>query len=344
MANKKSYDTKYMVDEENQKRLMGRVSNNETLKHAQLAMQTFGDRDKKLRQRMYVQPVGYISKFQKLSNSQSYNDEIVEQHLEYTQLYQDEATLFGKREEYAVIEDDFGPILEKRLKDGPKPSFDTLRSACEELDKSSAIHYKKSKETYRYFTDRRIPEQDARAYAMAIAFYSGEYSALASTAANYVIRKERTMAELYTDDENLNSHAVMVLYYLIKGLSHIDFYWGVVTRYVQLDTEDAKDYRPGEIVTWLQFSSADKGGKNMRYFSQRNTVFKIASLTGRAIQQFSNCGEEEDEVLFLPHSSFLICHVIESQPQRQIFMRQVSHRFIILFSPRSKYAFAFHIG
>ncbi|CAF1409831.1 unnamed protein product [Adineta steineri] len=282
---------------------------------------------------MYVQPVGQIRNFEKLKNSESYNDEVVENYLERAVLYMNERTLREKRDEYAIIEDDFGPMLEKKLANGITPSFGTLKKACEQLDRNSDQHYKKSMETYTYFTKRGISKDEAKACAMAIAFYSGGYSALVSTSANYVCRMERKVAELYTDEEKLNSDALMVMYYLIKGLSRIDFYWGVVTRYVNLDKEDAKDYKPGEILTWLQFSSADKGGDNMTHFTGRNTVFKITSLTGRAIQYFSNCAEEEDEVLFLPHSSFLVCRVVEREPQRQIFLRQIElglSKYVIL--------------
>lgn len=65
----------------------------------------------------------------------------------------------------------------------------------------------------------------------------------------------------------------MILYYLTRGLSHIDFYWGRVVRYINLEAEDLKDYHPGEIITWLQFSSSDKGGDDMSHFTNRNTIF-----------------------------------------------------------------------
>lgn len=329
MASSKPQQKKatYGISEENQRRLLERYDNNSALKHAQLAMDSFGDKSKKLRQRMYVHPVGQIPDFEKLKHHKSYDNEVVESYLEHVKLYQNEAALREIRDEYAVIEDDFGPLLEKKLKGGSTPSFQNLRKACEQLDKNSDTHYQKSKKTFNYFTQRGVSEEDARSYAMAIAFYSGGYSALVNTGANYILRIERKVAELYTDDEKLNTNAVMVMYYLIKGLSHIDFHWGVVTRYVDLDDEDLKDYKPGEIVTWLQFSSADKGGKDMVHFKDRNTVFSIISLTGRAIQYFSNCGDEEDEVLFLPHSSFLVCHVIKNKTQNQIFLRQVKHIF-----------------
>ncbi|CAF1208383.1 unnamed protein product [Adineta ricciae] len=333
MALNKSDKKKWAISEENQRRLLERYSNNEALKHAQVAIDSFGDKKKKLRQRMYVQPVGQIPNFERLRGSESYDDEAVEHYLERAILYENETALREKRDEYAIIEDDFGPMLEKKLGNGTAPSFRTLRKACERLDRNSDQHFEKSQVTYTYFTQRGVEQDDAKACAMAIAFYSGGYSALVSTSANYVCRMERKVAELYTDEENLNTDALMVMYYLIRGLARIDFHWGVVTRYVDLDNDDVKDYKPGEILTWLQFSSADKGGNNMIHFQNRNTVFKITSLTGRAIQYFSNCADEEDEVLFLPHSSFLVCSVVDSRPQRQIFLRQIElglSKYVIL--------------
>ncbi|CAF1360420.1 unnamed protein product, partial [Rotaria sordida] len=119
--------------------------------------------------------------------------------------------------------------------------------------------------------------------------------------ANIICRRLVTSEQFYSDDGTVDSSAAMIMYYLIKGLSHIDFYWGTVVR------------------------SADKGGKDMTHFKDRNTVFTISSLTGRSIQYFSNCADEEDEVLFLPHSSFIVCDVQYDQNFRQnrIFLRQI---------------------
>ena len=78
------------------------------------------------------------------------------------------------------------------------------------------------------------------------------------------------------------------MYYLIKGLSHIPFHWGKVIRYVKLKDQDLNDYQPGEILTWLEFSSSDKSNdnnpKHLTYFKDRNTKFIIYSLTGRGIK------------------------------------------------------------
>ncbi len=313
----------YVIAEDEAKRLMNRCSHNDVLQNFQ--------EGKKFEKTMYLHPVGKIPDFDTLPSSRKYDSEIVEQHLEKAILYQNAAQLKNKREEFALIEDDFGPTLENMMKDGKTPSFQNLKEACGKYDKVDDIktHSVKSDTTYRYFMDRGIPEDDARAYAFSIAFYTGKYSWALSEAANCTIRRLSKQDQLYADEAKADGKTAMIMYYLIKGLSHIDFYWGTVVRYVTLNETDLEDYKPGEIVTWLQFSSADKGGKKMQWFEERNTVFTISSLTGRSIRYFSNCDQEEDEVLFLPHSSFLVCHVTYDGKSRknQIYLRQVGHFF-----------------
>lgn len=130
---------------------------------------------------------------------------------------------------------------------------------------------------------------------------------------------------LYPDESSADISAAVIMYYLVKGLSHIEFFWGKVVRYVNLSQKDLMDYVPEKVVRWLQFSSADKGGKDMSHFEGRNTMFTIFSLNGRSIRYFSNCADEEDEVLFMPHSSFLVCDVKYDGTSRKhsIFLRQV---------------------
>jgi hypothetical protein len=213
------------------------------------------------------------------------------------------------------------------MEDGRNPSFKNLVEACGKYDRKEDIemHRDKSNHTYTYFTERGVSEDDAKAYSFAIAFYTGGYSAAINADATTVARRLVKQDQLYVDQAKIGTRAAMILYYLTKGLSHIDFYWGVVVRHIKLEAEDVEDYKPGEIVTWLQFSSSDKGGQDMSHFTDRNSTFFISSLTGRSIQQFSNCADQEDEVLFLPHSSFLVCNVIRdvNRGKNKIYLRQV---------------------
>ncbi|CAF0938073.1 unnamed protein product [Rotaria sordida] len=176
----------------------------------------------------YVQSVGKIPNYRNKPSSTDFQLEDVEKYLESAILYQNVAELLQKREEFAVVEDDFGPTLTQMLIRGKKPSFSNL---------------------------------------------------------------------------------------------------GRVVRYVKLNEKDLKDYQPGEILTWLQFSSSDKGddnnAKHLRYFKEHNTKFIIHSLTGRNIRDFSNCAKDEDEVHFLPHSTFLVCHSEVKNRKNIIYMRQI---------------------
>ncbi|CAF0803913.1 unnamed protein product [Rotaria sordida] len=207
----------------------------------------------------YVQSVGKIPNYRNKPSSTDFQLEDVEKYLESAILYQNVTELLQKREEFAVVEDDFGPTLTQMLIRGKKPSFSNLN----------------------------VNEDDAKTYAFAIAFYTGAYSEMLNLSANIFARRwQRNKA---TDAENVQ---------------------GRVVRYVKLNEKDLKDYQPGEILTWLRFSSSDKGddnnAKHLRYFKEHNTKFIIHSLTGRNIRDFSNCAKDEDEVLFLPHSTFLI--------------------------------------
>ncbi len=94
---------------------------------------------------------------------------------------------------------------------------------------------------------------------------------------------------------------------MILALSKIEFFWGVCERWINLKEED-KDfeiYTPGNIVTWIQFSSAAEKDGNIKHFKKRNTKFIIRSLKGRNISQFSTFYGEK-EVLFTPFSRFLV--------------------------------------
>ena len=112
------------------------------------------------------------------------------------------------------------------------------------------------------------------------------------------------------------------MFYLVQGLSLIKFYWGTVSRRVQLSDEELADYKSGVLISWIQFSSSMKGTSAPTVFQGRNTEFTIQSLTGRGIQEFSNF-PQEDEVLFLPHSSFMVLKVKVIGSINYIHMEQV---------------------
>ena len=305
---------RYLIDEDELERLGLRISHMEVFNHIQNANQNLDDPEMRLQHCCYIQSVGKIPHFQKKSSAKDFQSEIVENYIDTAMLYENVSQLLQKREEFAVVEDDFGPMLTQMLIRGKKPSYQNLIAACNKFDNDDfiQIHLITSEKSHQYYLKKGIKEDDARAYAFAIAFYTGAYSEMLNLNANIFARRWQRSKATNAENVHVDDNAAMIMYYLIKGLSHIHFYWGQVVRYVKLSEKDLKDYQTGEIITWLQFSSSDKGddkgGKHLDWFKQRNTKFIIFSLTGRSIQEFSNCAQDEDEVLFLPHSTFLVCH------------------------------------
>ncbi|CAF3967562.1 unnamed protein product [Rotaria sp. Silwood1] len=166
---------------------------------------------------------------------------------------------------------------------------------------------------------------EAQAAAFALSFYTGTRSEACNRGASLVARQSNGQALESTTRDELNEAAI-ILYYLVKALSFIPYYWGYATRACQLTDDELKLYSPGCLITWIQFSSSRKGKSvaNNSTFEHRNTHFKIYSLTGRPIKNFSNY-PEEDEVLFLPHSTFFVFkHELGYHgTQHTIYMRQI---------------------
>ena len=322
-------DTGYMMDSDEVERLSTRVSHNDVFEQIQRGVNNIDDPEMRVQNCCYVQLVGRIPNYQTKPSSNDFQSEDLEKHLESAILYQNATQLLQKREEYAVVEDDFGPKLTQMLIRGKKPSYSNLIAACGKFDHADLIHLHimTTEEPHKEFLKKKINEDDAKAYAFAIAFYTGAYSEMLSLNANIFARRWQRNKATNAENVQVDDNAAMIMYYLIKGLSHINFYWGRVVRYVKLTDKELKDYQPGEIVTWLQFSSSDKGNeknpRHLKYFKERNTKFVIHSLTGRSIREFSNCSQDEDEVLFLPHSTFVVCQREVVDRKNIIYMRQV---------------------
>jgi hypothetical protein len=324
--------------EDEAKRLMERYSRMSILETIQNAKVHFGNESWRIIRRMYLHPVGMIPEYGRLSYPTRFDSEDVEKYVENAALYQDTLELLEQRKKYVAVEDDFGPTLEELLKNSKTPSFRNLMNTCTKYDteQNIQVYCAKSQQTYMYFRNQGVSDDDARAYAFAIAFYTGAYCWSISKSVNILARRRTTPT--HSEIAKVDDNAAMIMYYLIKGLSHIDSYWGVVRRYLTLNDEDLNDYKPGEIVTWLQFSSSEKSGKTISWFNDHNTVFTIFSLTGRPIKCFSTRENEEDEVVFLPHSSFLVCHVghDDTESKHHIHLRQVS-RFLDIFTENILY-------
>ncbi|CAF2115532.1 unnamed protein product [Rotaria magnacalcarata] len=317
--------TKFVMKEDEAKRLKGRHTNVDLFKQLQEASSHNDDPKARAAHCCYVHLIGIIPDFENRLNSTEITSDKAEKYIEETVLYQNVSKLAKKRTDYAVFEDNFGPTIDALVKRDKRPSFASLYDACSKYDRDGymQMHLATSQKSWRYFLDKGVSSDEAQACAFAIAFYTGSYSETVNQNAAFVARNQNRNTSTNAEMSKLDDRAAIIMYYLIKGLPYINFYWGIATRCVQLKTEELADYQPGVLITWLQFSSSNKGLKTAEWFNDRNTIFIIYSLTGRSIQQFSNCAEDEDEILFLPHSSFMVCKVEHIHNQYRIHLRQL---------------------
>ncbi|UJR08753.1 hypothetical protein I4U23_013010 [Adineta vaga] len=260
--------------------------------------------------------------------------EEIEYFLEYITIYKrtDVDGLINNRQRHLVYEDHFNPVLFDTVQ--KKASYEELKRVCRFYEKKDGViiddvmklHEDRTKLSTPYFLEKGLALNDAQGAAFALSFYTGTKSESVSRGASLIARQANGEVIETKTKEEMNEAAI-ILFYLVKALSHVPYYWGYVTRACQLTDAELKLYAPGCLITWIQFSSSKRGkevagGFN---FAHRNTYFKIYSLTGRPIGQFSNFGKEEDEVLFLPHSTFFVFkHEMGFHgTQHTIYMRQV---------------------
>ncbi|CAF1225660.1 unnamed protein product [Rotaria sordida] len=259
--------------------------------------------------------------------------EEMEFFLEYVTLENDinNENIFDDRKNHFVYEDHFNPFLFDMVR--RKSSYGKLKQVCRFYETKEGVnvdnimieHERRTALSTPYFIEKGLAIDDAQSAALALSFYTGTKSEAVSRGASLVARQANgQVIESKTKDEM--NEAAVILFYLVKALSYIPYYWGYVTRACTLTESELKLYMPGCLITWIQFSSSKKGKEVAANFdfAHRNTFFKIYSLTGRPIKQFSNY-EEEDEVLFLPHSTFFVFkHEIGFHGnQHIIYMRQV---------------------
>jgi hypothetical protein len=241
---------------------------------------------------------------------------------EYVSLITRQADLIECREKDVVYEDHFNQSVITMV-GWQKFSYDNLVEICSkyECPDHLAEHITRGNETCKLFRDR-MDKDEAQAVAFAIAFYTGSQSYGINRSASVVARKSNGEA-LEVIKHNDLKDASVILYYLVRGLAHLPYYWGVTSRAINLTKEELDLYKPGTLITWLQFSSASKGKIPPKVFtSNRNTRFIVYSLTGRSIKEFSIFPDEE-EVLFLPHSTFLVISHDQNEDTHIIYLRQI---------------------
>jgi len=271
----------------------------------------------------YMKPIGHVPKsnfFITNHASKSHESLDAESLLEKVKLVEDLGQVLERRKQFKIYEDNFKNTLAQIIKD--KLSFNKLRDVCSKYNENGiSEHNNKSKQQMGYFLHKKLSNDDARACAFAISFYTGSTYGTINRGASMIARQGNGEMTSGLEDKTAED-ASIIMYYMILGLSHIDFYWGTVTRAINMNDNELDQYFEGALISWIQFSSSKRGDTPAAAFAESNTVFTIYSLTGRRIKDFSNF-PDEDEVLFMPHSSFLVTHVTRSNNQNRIFMRQV---------------------
>jgi hypothetical protein len=271
--------------------------------------------------------IGSIPHFSDHRDARAFDSEKCELFLADVTLYIEAYELVNNRKRYLVFEDNFQNSVASMIRDiGQDNSFERLQQVCAKFESQTGMeqHKETSSRSSAYFRNKGMNNDDAMACAFVLSFYTGSnvYQTV-NRSASIIARHGNGEATALEQTTDKFKEASLIMYHLIKALANIGFYWGIVSRAVTLDIKELEDYKPGNLVTWIQFSSSKKGDKPPATFASRNTIFIIYSLTGRCIQDFSNFPDEE-EVLFPPHSTFLINHVEKTASrQNYIYMRQV---------------------
>ncbi|CAF1949157.1 unnamed protein product [Rotaria magnacalcarata] len=207
--------------------------------------------------------------------------------------------------------------------------YETLKTA--NVDSAMAEHSQRVAKTTSFFDGKGLTGNEAKAAALAISFYSGTKSGVPKPVKSdpndkrhIEYRSNRALVNKQSREQPVAT--LIVCHNLLRAVSKLSYYQGYVSRSCRLNDDEVGLYMPGSVVIWSQFSGTFKGETvhNSSEFPHRNTFFKIYSLTGRSIKEFSNY-EDEEEVLFLPDSTFLIlghAHFFHGT-QHAIYMRQV---------------------
>jgi hypothetical protein len=231
---------------------VGRVTNQEKLR---MLAQTVGTNENSR---------GYAGA--KNSSFTMMETEEIELFLEYVTLERNinPDILVNDRKNHFVYEDHFNPHLFDMVR--RKSSYQNLKQVCRFYETKEGVnvnnimseHERRTKLSTPYFTGKGLSQDDAQAAALALSFYTGIKSEAVSYGASLVARQANAQVIEENTRDEMNEAAV-ILFYLVKALSYIPYYWGYVTRACRLTDSELQLYMPGCLITWIQFSSSKKG-------------------------------------------------------------------------------------
>lgn len=264
-----------------------------------------------------------------ISGMEDENIEKILENITLTTSFEENSSRYNNSSRYeSYFSQNFNDSMKK------KTTYQELQDICRRYERqkggdfSQAMteHNKRVAQTWSYFQNHGLPENEAQAAALAVSFYTGTKGGMPSSNTNKQEAIKYRSGRVFIDQKEPETEKIVVCNYLQQALLKIPFYHGYVSRSCRVEDKELKFYTPGSIVLWSQFNGSFKGKDVISDFdfSTRNTFFKIYSLSGRPIKMFSNF-EEEDEILFLPDSTFLVLnHTISHHgTQHTIYMRQV---------------------
>ena len=204
-------------------------------------------------------------------------------------------------------------------------SLDDLKKAIKTFIKDDEFswHLDIMEKKYKYMDTNNLSVDDKKACTLTLSYYTStkENSDRIKRNTNVLIRgqNEFTQKENWSD----GSQYYPILYYISKSLANLPLYTGYTVCSMDIDNKEyLKNYEPGTIITWLNYTSATAGKEISPYFRNRNTLFYIYSFSARDISKFSAYSREK-ETLYPPFSHFLIFKKEFKYQKTCIYMRQI---------------------
>jgi len=130
---------------------------------------------------------------------------------------------------------------------------------------------KKDNSRVDYFKKKGLSKDEALCCALILSFYTGKDGTSTSEEIN---RKTSQLIRFGNESlSNANQSFLPLMYFMIKALAYIPYYWGCCMRAVDLTKEEESRYVTGSIIAWTQFSSSTSVSEIPSDFAKRNTIF-----------------------------------------------------------------------
>ena len=131
-----------------------------------------------------------------------------------------------------------------------------LKNAIREFTSSKQYnwHIEQMNENWEKMDNSRLSNEEKKACALVLSYYTGFKDNSDRSSRNVsVLMRGLNSAEI-TKKWNDGEDFYPVTYYLTKAISSLPFYWGYTLRCVHLTKNQAFSYKPGTVVTWMQWN------------------------------------------------------------------------------------------